>query len=299
MGDGDLERVRFESPRLHQLREEGLHAVDMHFHTNHSDAFTRVRSALSLARRKGVGIALTDHNTPSGVLEAIRLQPDVLVIPGIEVSVWDGPHILLYFYDVDELVEFYHQEIEKRKGRSPYMAISLSTTELLDRTSGYNCVRAAAHPYGYLIFNKGVGKSVEEGSLERDTLSRFEAIEVINGGMTRRVNQRASELALQEGLGRVGGTDGHTLGDLGHVVTCTESSTPADFLDEIVHGRGLVVGREKNIFGKALTATMLMTRFLPYTIPSLVIHYQQNLPRVKRFVERRVSRPPGSRRKMP
>ena len=244
-------------------------------------------------------MALTDHNTPSGVLEAVRLQPDVLLIPGIEVSVWDGPHLLLYFYEVDELVEFYHQEIEKRKGRSPYMAISLSTTELLDRTSEYNCVRAAAHPYGYLIFNKGVGKSLEEGSLEKDVLSRFEAIEVINGGMTRRVNHRAAELALEEGLGRVGGTDGHTLGDLGHVVTCTESSTPEDFLDDIVHGRSLVVGREKNILGKALTATMLMTRFLPYTIPSLVIHYQQNLPRMKRFLGRSRSRPSRPQRKTP
>jgi predicted metal-dependent phosphoesterase TrpH len=299
MRNTESEQVRFERPDLSRLRAEGLHPVDMHFHTNHSDAFTRVPSALSIARKRGVGLALTDHNAVSGVLEAARLESDALLIPGIEVSVWDGPHILLYFYDIDELVAFYRKEIEKRKGRSPYLSISLSTEDLLDRTTEYNCVRAAAHPYGYLVFNKGVGKSIDEGVLGQEALSRFEAIEVINGGMTRKVNRRASELARHETLGRVGGTDGHTLGDLGHVVTCTESSTTEGFLDEIVKGRALVVGREKNLLGKALTATMLMTRFLPYTIPSLVVHYRQNLPRVKRLVGKGISRPPRAPRKPP
>ncbi|MDX1534019.1 MAG: PHP-associated domain-containing protein [Thermoplasmata archaeon] len=282
MSKEDAGHIRFETPRLSHLREEGLHPVDMHFHTNHSDAFTRVGAALSLARKRGVGLALTDHNSPSGVVEAHRRQEDVLVIPGMEVSVWDGPHVLLYFYSVGELVEFYRREVEKRRGKSPYLAISLTTLELLDRTTDYNCVRAAAHPFGYLVFNRGVGKAIEEGSVGKEILSRFQALEVINGSMTHRVNLRASEVALQEGLGRVGGTDGHTLGDLGRVVTCTESSTLDGFLDDIVRGQSAVVGREKNVLGKALTATMLVTRFLPYTVPSLVVHYRQNLPRVKR-----------------
>src|SRR2546430_3337968 len=66
--DGVLENVRFERPMVEHIRKSGLHAVDMHFHTNHSDAYTKVQSALTLAKKKGVGLAITDHDTPSGVV---------------------------------------------------------------------------------------------------------------------------------------------------------------------------------------------------------------------------------------
>jgi histidinol phosphatase-like PHP family hydrolase len=275
---------------VEHIRDSGFHAVDMHFHTNHSDAYTKVRSALSLAKRKGVGLAITDHNTASGVLEASRMQTGVLLIPGMEVSVADGPHILLFFYDLDEMVEFYHREVEGRKGKSPYMATTLSTEDLLACTARYNCVRAAAHPYGYLVFNKGVAKCVEKEYLGRETLSRFEAIEVINGGMTRNLNRKASDLAVKLGCGLVGGTDGHILKDLGNVLTCAESADVEGFLSDIVHRRTFVVGREKNLIDKGLTAALLMTRYVPYTVPSLAVHYRQNLPRVQRFVRGKAAR---------
>ncbi len=279
-----LEKVYFEKPMVEHIRDSGFQAVDMHFHTNHSDAYTKVRSALAMAKRKGVGLAITDHNTASGVVEAFRMQTGVLLIPGMELSAEDGPHILVYFYDLDEMVDFYHREIERRKGKSPYMATTLSTEDLLECTARYNCVRAPAHPYGYLIFNKGVAKCVEKEYLGPETLARFEAIEVINGGMTRSLNCKASDLAVQLGLGLLGGTDGHTLRDLGNVLTCAESADVEGFLSDTVHRRTFVVGREKNLINKGLTAALLMTRYAPYTVPSLAVHYRQNMPRVRRFV---------------
>jgi hypothetical protein len=47
--DGVPEKVRLERPMVEHLGASGLQAVDMHFHTNHSDAYTKVRSALALA----------------------------------------------------------------------------------------------------------------------------------------------------------------------------------------------------------------------------------------------------------
>jgi len=290
-----LEKVYFERPMVEHIRDSGFHAVDMHFHTNHSDAYTRVRSALSSAKRKGVGLAITDHNTPSGALEAHRMQTGVLLIPGMEVSAEDGPHILLFFYDLAEMVDFYHREIERRKGKSPYMATTLSTEDLLACTAPYNCVRAAAHPYGYLVFNKGVAKCVEKEYIGPETLSRFEAIEVINGGMTRSLNRKASDLAVKLGLGLVGGTDGHTLRDLGSVLTCTESADVEGFLSDIVHRRSFVVGREKNLIDKSLTAALLMTRYARYAVPSIAVHYRQNMPRVRQFVRGKAARRPRRR----
>jgi predicted metal-dependent phosphoesterase TrpH len=284
------EKVQFERPKVQQIRDSGFHAVDMHFHTNHSDAYTTVRSALALAKRRGVGLAITDHNTASGALEASRMQTGVLLIPGMEISVEDGPHILLFFYDLAEMVEFYHREIERRKGKSPYLATTLSTEDLLECTSRYNCVRAAAHPYGYLVFNRGVAKCVEKGYLGQETLSRFDALEVLNGGMTRTLNRKASDLAVKLGLGLVGGTDGHILRDLGRVLTCAESADVDGFLSDIVHRQTFVVGHEKNLIDKGLTAALLMTRYVPYTGSSLVVHYRQNLPRIQRFLRGKAKR---------
>jgi hypothetical protein len=291
------EKVYFERPIIEHIRASGFQAVDMHFHTNHSDAYTTVRSALSSAKRKGVGLAITDHNTPSGALEAHRLQTGVLLIPGMEVSAEDGPHILLFFYDLAEMVDFYHREIERRKGKSPYMATTLSTEDILECSARYNCVRAAAHPYGYFMFNRGVAKCVEKEYLGPETLSRFEAIEVINGGMTRNLNRKASDLAVKLGLGLVGGTDGHTLRGLGSVLTCGESGDVEGFLSDIVHRRSFVLGREKNLIDKTLTAVLLTTRYFPTAVPSIVVHYRQNLARVQRFVRKKATNPSKTRTK--
>ena len=215
-----------------------------------------------------------------------------------QVSAEDGPHILLYFYDIAEMVEFYEREVEGKKGKSPYMATGLPTVDLLGCSDRYNCVRAAAHPYGYLVFNKGVAKCIEKQYFAEETLSRFEAVEVINGGMRRNLNRKASNLAVRKGLGLVGGTDGHTLKDLGNIVTCAESADVEGFLNAVVHRQSFVVGREKNLLDKSVTAALLMTRYVPYTVPSIAVHYRQNMPRVQRFVQRRTSRRPKTRAKV-
>lgn len=285
--------VHFERPSVATLRAQGALGVDMHFHTNHSDAYTSVRSALALAKAKGVGLAITDHNAVSGAVEAHRLQTGVLVVPGMEVTARDGPHILLFFYQLSDLEEFYHKEIEKRKGRSPYLATALSTEDILERTEGYNCLRAAAHPYGYLVFNKGVAKCVEREYLRPETLPRFEAIEAINGGMTRTLNRKASRLAHELELGLVGGTDSHILKGLGNVLTCAKAADVDEFLTEVVKRRSFLVGRETSSLDKSLTAALMMTRYAPFAGSSMAVHYRQNMPRVRRFL--RGQAPPSTR----
>ncbi len=88
-------------PLLHRIREKGYTAVDMHIHTRYSDAAIGIPSLLSRARHLGTGIAVTDHNEIRGVVEASEKARDVLVVPGIELSSREGPHILLYFYSAD------------------------------------------------------------------------------------------------------------------------------------------------------------------------------------------------------
>jgi hypothetical protein len=284
-----LDTVWFERPPRDTLTCLGFQAVDMHFHTNHSDSHTTVRSAVRSAEKKRIGVAITDHNAIGGVLEAERLaEGKVLIVPGIEVSAADGPHILLFFYGSDELEEFYKRDLEKKKGPSPFLATSLSTPDLLEITERYNCVRAAAHPYGYLVLNRGVAKSVEKNDLDENVFFCMEAIEVLCGGMTRRNNRKAAKLAITRDMGMVGGSDGHLLRDLGGVLTCTQSESVEDFLEDIVHKRSLVVGSERNVVDKGMMGMMVLTKYLRYTIPSLAVHYHQNAPRFRRFVETRI-----------
>ncbi len=277
------ERIRFGRPVLEDLAQDGICAVDMHCHTNHSDAPVRVRDALARASSLGIGVSITDHNVVSGSRDAIESSPGSLIIPGIEISALDGPHILVYFYALADLIDFYRCHIEEKKQQSPFLAIRLTTSEILDRVSGYSCLCAAAHPFGYLVFNKGVGRCVERDYLPQDIIPRFDAVEAVCGGMSRSGNIRAVHLAERFQLGITGGSDAHLLRDYGTILTCSRADTVDEFLDSILKHQTTLIGKEKTLFGKGLTGTVMITRYLPYTLPSLSIHYEQNLPRLQRF----------------
>jgi hypothetical protein len=279
-------KVRFEHPVMEELHAGGFSAVDMHFHTSHSDGIVSVRNSLKKALGLGFGLSITDHNHISGVREAVGLNSGPLLIPGIEVSASDGPHILVYFYSAADLFDFHARHIREHIRKSPYLAITLNTSQIIERTEGYSCIRSAAHPYGYLVFNKGLQKCIDCGALEAELLPRFDALEVVCGSMPRSQNERAIELAGRHNTGITGGTDGHLLGDLGTVLTCARAGSCGEFLDAILKMQNFIIGQEKSLFGKGIMGSLVLTKYLKYTIPSLAIHYEQNVPRIKKFMEK-------------
>jgi predicted metal-dependent phosphoesterase TrpH len=281
--------IRFARPDLGDLRRSGLTAVDMHYHTNHSDSPTRVRDVMRLAARIGAGVAITDHNQVSGVAEAMRLRadaPDVLVIPGIEVSALEGPHILLYFYEAPDLYEFYDRHIRTCKGASPFMALRLSTHEVLEAAAGYPCLSIAAHPYGYAFLNRGLQKCIDKECLPAALMTEVDGVEVICGGMTRSLNRKAVKLAESQHFAATGGTDGHLLSDLAKVVTAASAENVEEYLDAISRRENCVIGIEKTLLARGVMGSVVLARFIPYTFPSLAVHYRQNIPRAHRFWRR-------------
>ena len=54
----------------------------------------------------GIGIAITDHNEIKGAV-AIDEYKDLLTIPGIEITSAEGSHLLVYFYNINELKIFF------------------------------------------------------------------------------------------------------------------------------------------------------------------------------------------------
>ncbi len=62
--------------------------LDFHFHTNHSDGSETVVSAIKEAKLRGLtALALTDHNTESGVKEFVGAckEAGIIALEGTEI----------------------------------------------------------------------------------------------------------------------------------------------------------------------------------------------------------------------
>ena len=265
MEDEDrLSAVTFAKPDVDSILEKGLMCADMHYHTNYSDSFTSVKSALKLAKKRRVGFTISDHNLIGGIEKAFELNgPDgPFLVPGVEISSWDGPHILVYFYSLNDLREYWTKNTKPYISRSPWLGIDKGTEWILDSLEDWNCVVSAAHPLGYLGTVKGLQKAIDVGRLDRDVAKRFDAFEVICSGMFRWNNIDARDHAIEYGLGFTGGSDGHLIDELGNVLTVSDATDLDSFLDNIVKHRTTVVGKEKNIPKKFVMGTTSVIRFV-------------------------------------
>ena len=99
--------------------------VDMHLHTTASDGSHTPAQLLDLTRKAGfAAIAVTDHDTTDGALQATRLRRpgDPAVIIGAELSVtWQGRDLHLLAYGVDPWHDTFRQGLaelrQRRAGR--------------------------------------------------------------------------------------------------------------------------------------------------------------------------------------
>src|SRR4030042_3247501 len=139
------DRVRFDKPDLDQLNQDHT-VVDLHFHSPYSDGLNRIDKIVARARQLGIGIAITDHNEIRGAVE-IDQYKDILSIPGIELTVAEGSHLLVYFYEVADLQRFYENEIVPHMGTGVMSSLSLSMVAAIERARRYRCVVIFPHPY--------------------------------------------------------------------------------------------------------------------------------------------------------
>ncbi|MBO5361065.1 MAG: PHP domain-containing protein [Clostridia bacterium] len=147
--------------------------VDLHTHSNCSDGSMSPSELVIHAAQCGLAaIALTDHDTVSGVAEAVaqgRIS-GIEVVPGIEFSARSKTltHILGYYIDINNsgIVSILKEVVEKRKERN------VRTAELL-RELGFDVtveeaaklavggIIGRAH-YAKLLMDKGYTSSVKE-----------------------------------------------------------------------------------------------------------------------------------------
>jgi predicted metal-dependent phosphoesterase TrpH len=278
-------KIQFASPLLDEIRENGYLPVDMHIHTHHSDAAIRVPPLLIRAQELGMGVAVTDHNEIQGAIEAATLSPDLPIIPGIELNSLEGPHILLYFYAMADLAEFFSTHVRGDLKKSQYMALRLPVAEILESAEGYRCVKVAAHPFGYFGINRGVLKCIEKETLPPGILDHIDGIEVICGAMSRDINEKAAGYAGEHDLPVTGGSDAHVLPAVGGVVACVKADTVEGFLDGILSRESIVIGSTASPLHKGMAAGVIAWNYIPSSVSSLQVHYEENIPRLMQYLK--------------
>ena len=187
--------------------------VDLHVHTIFSpDSSIPPKTLVEtlLAHPFIKAVAVTDHNTVRGyfkVRELAATYPDLLIIPGVEVSTVEGDVILLGVAEVPP---------------QPW-----TVENVIDFAHSRGGLVVAAHPYRAY----GLGDSAKKYSID--------AVEVLNGGCPRQLNMLAEKLTKAMGLPGVGGSDAYRVDELWTVYTEIQASTN---LDDVLRAikRGLV-----------------------------------------------------------
>lgn len=261
-----MQKIVFKRPEFKKIRAEGYFPVDMHIHTKYSDGMNTVQSLLKKAKKKGFGIAVTDHNSIKGALDAYYAK-EVFVVPGIELNTCDGPHVLCYFYNVSELVEFYEKHIEKNKQKNPNGRIKLGLAEISERLRNYNCILSLAHPCGLLWAN--LPKAIKKNAECENIIKSADAIEVICGIQSRKANLKAIKLNNDLNKGITAGSDAHSLLDAGSAVTCAAADNVNDFLEAIELKKNFVVGKEGKNIKKILFTSQFVRKHSRY-LPGLI-----------------------------
>ncbi|HSU72980.1 MAG TPA: PHP domain-containing protein [Candidatus Binatia bacterium] len=223
---------------------DGFVGVDMHFHTDRSqDSLARIDNTLRRARKLGIGVAITDHNTVSGALRCFNAK-GVLVIPGVELTSQEGSHTILYFSTKRECAEWARKVLAPLRRKDPFR-LPVSTTELYERAKPYNAVICAPHPFGIGI--TGIHKSRITQKMERS----IDVVEGINAYTTHRMNLRAIAWAEELEKPITAGSDGHVAAELGQALSFCEADNVHEFLHELVRGHSLAMGKENSLYEKA------------------------------------------------
>jgi len=187
--------------------------ADLHVHTTYSSDSSILPKTLveGLVKHSFVKVAaVTDHDTVRAcniTRQLASAYPDILIIPGTEISTPNGDIIVL--------------------GAKEMPPAPWTVENVLDFTRERDYLSIVAHPY----------REYGMGDLARNY--KVDAIEVLNGGSSQSANESARELAKQMGLPGTAGSDAHQPAEIGTVYT--EIKATMD-VDEILHAikKGLV-----------------------------------------------------------
>lgn len=196
---------------------------DLHIHTYYSPcAVNSPKEIIEQAEKLGLnGIAITDHDTFEGLHEALEIETDLMIVPGIEISTNMGHILALGVAD---------GEIER----------GLPPKEVADLVHRLGGIVVPAHPFDYIRL--GIKKEVYNIPCD--------ALEVINGCSTLpRWNKLARKAALELDLPMIAGSDGHAAFEIGIAWTdfLTEPQTWQELISMILKKESIPKGTRHNL----------------------------------------------------
>jgi hypothetical protein len=205
---------------------DGRILVDLHVHTEHSgDCTSSVEEVLAAARQVGLGgLAIADHNTISGAVEAVRATraagDGFLVVVAEEVKTKDGEVIGL----------FLEEEIPP----------GLSFEETIERIRAQGGLVYVPHPFDRLHFTPPYELLVRNAD-------HIDAIEIYNARLAlESFNAAAERFAHKYGILAGAGSDSHVLAGLGTaMVRMRPFSGPDEFLTSLSEAD--VLSRRKSV----------------------------------------------------
>lgn len=255
-------RILFEKPEIKDLARR-FTVVDMHFHTRHSDGKNHVEEVAKRAKKLDIGIAITDHNEIKGAVE-INQYDDVLSIPGIEVTSREGTHILVYFYEIGGLEDFYDRDIRPNMGSNVMSSVSLDIEEIIRRAKAFDSVVIFPHPYSALY--TGICNPQMTTDHQQRLFGMIDGVETINASNLKKWNLRSAVLGFNLDKSITGGSDGHDIAHMGKVVSFAECGrNRREFLEAVKNKRNKIIGKEIHIFGKVRSnSAKLKTNFKNY-----------------------------------
>jgi predicted metal-dependent phosphoesterase TrpH len=240
-------RILFEKPDLQYLTQKNM-VVDMHFHSMYSDGRNRVDEIVAYAEMLGIGVAITDHNAIQGALE-IDAYENILSIPGIEVTSCEGTHLLIYFSDIENLSRFFYAEVVPFMGREVMSSIDVPMEDIIRRANERGAVTIFPHPYCGIY--TGIANHIFEDEHLTTLFDLVHGVEVINSENLNKWNLKSALLGFNLNKAIIGGSDGHSLYQLGKVVTYTACGYDRQtFLSAVKKGQTRVVGKEIDILRK-------------------------------------------------
>jgi predicted metal-dependent phosphoesterase TrpH len=259
-------RVRFDRPDLAQLLQNHT-VVDLHFHSHYSDGLNSIPKIAQRARNLGIGLAITDHNEIRGALE-LDLHDDIFSIPGIEITSAEGSHLLVYFYETEELKRFYDLHVAPYMGYGVMSSLSLPMAEIIQRARQHECLIIFAHPYCALY--TGICNLQFTPNQLEELFRMVDGVEAINASNLKRWNLKCTVLGFNLGKAMVGGSDGHALNHMGRSVTYAPvPNNRRAFLDALRRNSNQVVGKEITLLRK-VTSNSLKLRSSISNCPNLM-----------------------------
>jgi predicted metal-dependent phosphoesterase TrpH len=201
--------------------------LDLHVHSDRSpDSGLSLDTIAARVIALGLnGFALTDHNSIDGhpALRHLATQhPDLVLVAGAEISTIEG-HLLAY-------------------GISSLPPVRRPLDETVAWVRAHGGEPVLAHPYRRF---HGVGERTAQRADVR-------ALETRNGQTSPRANRSADDLANRRHLGRIAGSDGHTISGLGRAYTEFEArpGSTDDVLEAIRRGGTRAGGASLGIAGR-------------------------------------------------